>query len=77
MESGQETNRRSPLVLIIGAAALLVLIGVLYWASRYAPEPVKRPEIPLPESRPGPCDDKRHANRRHPEHPQGPQHEPP
>jgi hypothetical protein len=46
-EGGQESNRRSPIVLIIGAAALLVLAGVLYWASRYAPAPVQRPEIPL------------------------------
>jgi hypothetical protein len=46
IESGQE-NRRSPIVLIIGAAALILLIIVLYWAGRYAPEPVKRPEIPV------------------------------
>ena len=42
-----ESSRRSPLVLIIGAGALVVLIAVLYWASRYAPEPVQRPEIPV------------------------------
>lgn len=47
MQTDQETSRRSPLVLMIGAAAMLVLIGVLYWASRYAPDPVKPPEIPL------------------------------
>ncbi len=47
MEGGQETSRRSPLVLIIGAGALLVLIAVLYWASRYAPAPVQRPLIPV------------------------------
>lgn len=47
MQTDQETRRRSPLVLMIGAAAMLVLIGVLYWASRYAPAPLRPPEIPL------------------------------
>jgi hypothetical protein len=47
MQTDQETRRRSPLVLMIGAAAMLVLIGVLYWASRYAPAPLSPPEIPL------------------------------
>lgn len=47
MESGQETNRGSPAVLIIGAVAMVVLVGLLFWASRYAPAPVKAPELPL------------------------------
>jgi hypothetical protein len=47
MEKSGESNRQSPLVLLIGAAALLVLVGLLYWASRYAPAPVKAPEQPL------------------------------
>jgi hypothetical protein len=47
MESGQETNRGSPAVLIIGAVAMVVLVGLLFWASRYAPAPVKTPELPL------------------------------
>lgn len=47
MQTDQETRRRSSVVLIIGAAAMLALIGLLYWASRYAPDPVKPTEIPL------------------------------
>ena len=47
MESGQETNRRSPAVLLIGAVGMVVLISLLYWASRYAPAPVQPPELPL------------------------------
>jgi hypothetical protein len=47
MESGQDTRRGSPLVLIIGAVALVLLIGVLYWASQYAPAPALPREIPL------------------------------
>lgn len=43
----QETRRGSPLVLIIGAAALVLLIGVLYWASQYAPAPAQPDELPL------------------------------
>jgi hypothetical protein len=48
MESNQESSRGSPIVLIIGAVALAVLIGALYWASRYAPAPTKAPDQPLP-----------------------------
>jgi hypothetical protein len=43
----QDSQRRSPVVLIIGAVALVVLISVLWWASRYAPPPAQSPEIPL------------------------------
>jgi hypothetical protein len=46
-ESDQDTQRRSPIVLITGAVALVLLIGVLYWLSRYAPAPAQPPEIPL------------------------------
>lgn len=47
MERGSDANRGSPAVLIIGALAMIVVIGVVYWASRYAPAPIKAPEIPL------------------------------
>jgi hypothetical protein len=46
-EGGQDTRRGSPLVLVIGAVALLVLIGLLYWASEYAPAPPQPHELPL------------------------------
>ena len=45
--SSQDTERRSPAVLLIGAAAMIVIIVVVFWASRYAPAPIKPPEIPL------------------------------
>jgi len=48
MASQEETNRRSPAVLFIGAAALVVVLGLVYWASRYAPAPAKVPEQALP-----------------------------
>ena len=48
MDSNQESSRGSPAVLFIGAAAMLVVLGLLYWASRYAPAPTKAPEQPLP-----------------------------
>jgi hypothetical protein len=47
LQGDQDGNRRSPAVLIIGAVAMIVLIAVVYWASRYAPAPIKPPEIPL------------------------------
>jgi hypothetical protein len=48
MESGsQDSNRGSPVVLIIGAVAMTLIIGAVYWASRYAPAPIKPSEIPL------------------------------
>ena len=47
IENSQDTSRGSPVVLIIGALAMIVVIGVVYWASRYAPAPIKPPEIPL------------------------------
>jgi hypothetical protein len=48
MESNQESSRGSPIVLVIGTAALLIVIVALYWASRYAPAPTKAPDQPLP-----------------------------
>jgi len=48
MEGNQETSRGSPAILIVGSAALVVLLGLLYWASRYAPAPATAPEQPLP-----------------------------
>lgn len=47
MDRSGETDRRSPAVLLIGAAALIVVLGLVYWASRYVPAPVKAPEQPL------------------------------
>ena len=47
LEKDQNTGRRSPMVLIIGAVAMILLIGVLYFASRYAPAPIQAPELPL------------------------------
>jgi hypothetical protein len=46
-ESGQDTRRGVPVVLIIGTAALIALIGLLYWASQYAPPPAVPHELPL------------------------------
>jgi hypothetical protein len=40
-------GRSFPTFLVIGAAAVVLLIGIVYWASKYAPAPVKVPEIPL------------------------------
>jgi len=48
MASNEETNRKSPAVLFIGAAAMVVVLGLVYWASRYAPAPATAPEQPLP-----------------------------
>jgi hypothetical protein len=47
MEPQQETKRAVPVVLITGAVALVIIIAVVYWAGRYAPEPVKPPEVPV------------------------------
>jgi hypothetical protein len=47
LQSGQDSPRGTPVILIVGAIALVVLIGVAYWAGRYAPAPIKPPEIPL------------------------------
>jgi hypothetical protein len=47
MQSPEEDKRGIPIVLITGAIALVILIGVIVWLSRYAPEPVKPPEVPL------------------------------
>lgn len=40
-------GRGFPTFLVIGAAAVVLLIGIVYWASKYAPAPIKVPEIPL------------------------------
>jgi hypothetical protein len=47
MDKPEESSRRSPAVLLIGAAALVVMVALFYWASRYAPAPVKAPDQPL------------------------------
>ena len=33
----EDTERRAPVVLLVGAVAMIVLIGVVYFAGRYAP----------------------------------------
>jgi hypothetical protein len=44
----EDTERRAPVVLIVGAVAMIVLIGVVYLASRYAPASATAPDQPLP-----------------------------
>jgi hypothetical protein len=34
-----EADRRAPVVLLVGAVAMIVVIAVVYFASRYAPSP--------------------------------------
>lgn len=47
MQLDQETRRGTPVILIVGAMAVLLIFGLVYWANRYAPAPIKPPEIPL------------------------------
>jgi hypothetical protein len=44
----EDSNRRAPVVLLVGAVAMIVLIGVVYFAGRYAPVTVTPAEKPLP-----------------------------
>jgi hypothetical protein len=44
----EESNNRAPIVLLVGAVAMIVIVGALYFASRYAPAPATSPEQPLP-----------------------------
>jgi hypothetical protein len=44
----EDTDRRAPVVLLVGAVAMIVLIGVVYFASRYAPVTATAPEQALP-----------------------------
>jgi len=44
----EEPKSRAPMVLLVGAAAALLLIGVFYLVGRLAPTPVKPVEQPLP-----------------------------
>lgn len=44
----EESNNRAPVVLLVGAVAMIVIVGALYFASRYAPAPSTSPEQPLP-----------------------------
>jgi hypothetical protein len=48
VEMNEEPERRAPIVLLVGAAAMIVLLGALYLASRYAPATVTPPDQPLP-----------------------------
>lgn len=47
-----DTERKAPTVLLVGAAAMILLIGVVYFASRVAPNPTVAPEQPLPMGAP-------------------------
>jgi Protein of unknown function (DUF2393) len=42
-----DSERRSPTVLLIGAVGMILIIALFYWASRYAPAPIKPLQIPL------------------------------
>jgi hypothetical protein len=44
----EDSDRRAPVVLLVGAVAMIVLIGVVYFATRYAPVTATPPEQPLP-----------------------------
>jgi hypothetical protein len=44
----EEPKSRAPMVLLVGAAAALLLIGVFYLVGRLAPAPAKPVEQPLP-----------------------------
>jgi hypothetical protein len=44
----EEPKSRAPMVLLVGAAAALLLIGVFYLVGRLAPTPAKPVEQPLP-----------------------------
>lgn len=44
----EDKERRAPTVLLVGAVAMVVLIGAVYLASRYAPSPATAPDQPLP-----------------------------
>ena len=43
-----DEKSRAPMVLLVGIAAALVLIGVIYLAGRLTPAPAKVVEQPLP-----------------------------
>jgi hypothetical protein len=42
-----EERRGIPVFLMIGAVLMVVIVGVVYWASKYAPAPIKQAEIPV------------------------------
>lgn len=44
----ENTERKAPTVLLVGAVAMVVLIALVYFASRVAPNPTVPPEQPLP-----------------------------
>jgi len=48
----EDTERKAPTVLLVGAVAMIVLIGVVYFASRVAPSTAVAPEQPLPMGAP-------------------------
>jgi hypothetical protein len=47
-----DTERKAPTVLLVGAAAMILLLGLVYFASRVAPSPAVAPEQPLPMGAP-------------------------
>jgi hypothetical protein len=44
----EESNRRGPVVLLVGAVAMTLIIGGLYVAARLTPAPAPAVEAPLP-----------------------------
>jgi hypothetical protein len=48
----EDSDRRAPVVLLVGAVAMIVLIGVVYFAGRYAPVTATPAEQPLPMGAP-------------------------
>lgn len=47
-----DTERKAPTVLLVGAAAMILLIVLVYFASRVAPTQTVAPEQPLPMGAP-------------------------
>jgi len=48
MNVGEEPKGRGPVVLLVGAIAAVVVIGILYLVGHFTPAPVKPVEQPLP-----------------------------
>lgn len=48
----EDTERKAPTVLLVGAAAMIVVIGLVYFASRVAPTTTVAPEQALPMGAP-------------------------
>ena len=46
-DGSADTSRGSPTVLSVGIVGMILIIGLVYWASQYVPAPIKPPEIPV------------------------------